>query len=162
MGMSEYARRLREKVGHDLLFWPSVACLIRDEEGRILFVQHVEGRWTFPAGAVDPGETPADAARREAWEEAGIVVQPLRIAGVFGGDPHFRGRYANGDEVAWVTTLFEARIESGEPKPSDDETADVRWLTPGEAAQLALSPATRWMLERFLDGQPFDEPTWAP
>src|SRR5207244_4197893 len=112
MAMSEYAHRLREKVGNDLLFWPVVACVIRDSRGRILFVQHVEGHWTFPAGAVEPGETPADAARREAWEEAGVLVEPLRIAGVFGGGPDFRGTYANGDEVAWVTTVFDARIES--------------------------------------------------
>src|SRR5581483_5863881 len=109
-----------------------------------------------------PGERPADAARREAWEEAGIVVQLLRIVGVYGGGPHFQGRYANGDEVAWVTTLFEARIESGEPRPSDDETADVRWATPAEAAQLDLSPSTRWILERALEESPFDESTWQP
>ena len=42
MGMPEYLRRLREKVGHDLLFLPSVACLIRDSEERILLVKHVE------------------------------------------------------------------------------------------------------------------------
>jgi 8-oxo-dGTP pyrophosphatase MutT (NUDIX family) len=160
--MSEYVRALRARVGHDLLFWPSAACLIRDERGRILLVRHVEGRWTLPAGAIDPGERPADAARRECWEEAGILVEPLGIAGVFGGDPHFRGTYANGDEVAWVTTVFEARILSGEPAASDDETAEVRWAAAEEAFALGLSPATRWMLSQLLDGRSFDEATWLP
>jgi 8-oxo-dGTP pyrophosphatase MutT (NUDIX family) len=160
--MSDYVRRLREKVGHDLLFSPAVACLVRDGEGRILFVQHVEGHWTFPAGAVDPGESPADAARREAWEEAGVVVEPFRIAGVFGGGPHFQGSYENGDEVAWVTAVFEARIESGEPTPNDDETAAVRWATPEEAEELGLSPSTRWILARVLEGKSFDAATWMP
>jgi 8-oxo-dGTP pyrophosphatase MutT (NUDIX family) len=156
MGMSDYVKQLREKVGQDLLFWPSVACLIRDAEGRILFVQHVDGHWTFPAGAMDPGERPADAAAREVREEAGVVVTPTRIAGVYGGGPSFQGAYANGDAVAWVTILFEAHIVSGVPAPSDDETADVLWATPEAAFALELSPASRWMLQRVVDGVPFD------
>jgi 8-oxo-dGTP pyrophosphatase MutT (NUDIX family) len=153
--MSAYVRGLREKIGHDLLLWPAAACLIRDGD-KLLLVKNVEGRWTFPAGAVDPGERPATAARRETLEEAGIVVEPFRIAGVYGGGPDFSGVYANGDHAAWVTTLFEARLVSGVAKPSDDETADVRWVTPDEAFALELSAATRWMLERVLDGVPFD------
>lgn len=153
--MSDYIRGLRERVGHDLLFWPSAACLIRDRD-KVLLVQHVEGHWTLPAGAIDPGESPAEAARRETLEETGIVVEPFRIAGVYGGGPAFSGVYANGDQAAWVTTLFEARVVSGEAKPSDDETADVRWVTPEEAFALELSPTSRWMLQRVLDGVQFD------
>jgi 8-oxo-dGTP pyrophosphatase MutT (NUDIX family) len=153
--MSEYARRLREKVGTDLLFWPVVACLVRDGD-RVLLVRHVEGRWTLPAGAMEPGETPADAARRETLEEASVHVQLTRIAGVFGGDPDFRMTYSNGDEVAWVTTLFEATIVGGTPAPGDDETLDVRWATFDEAVDLGISPATRHMLECVRESRAFD------
>jgi 8-oxo-dGTP pyrophosphatase MutT (NUDIX family) len=155
MGMSDYVKGLRERIGNDLLLFPSAACLIRDGD-KLLLVRHVEGRWTFPAGAVDPGERPAEAARRETLEEAGIVVEPFRIAGVYGGGRDFSGVYANGDRVAWVTTLFEARLVSGDATPSDDETMDVRWVTPEEAFALELGPSTRWMLQRVLDGVPFD------
>ena len=156
MGMSDYVKQLREKVGNDLLYWPSVACLIRDDGGRILFVRHVDGRWTFPAGAMDPGERPAEAAAREVHEEAGVVVEPTRIVGVYGGGPAFQATYVNGDEVAWITVMFEAQIVSGEPAPSDDETAEVRWATPADAFALDLSRASRWMLQRLLDEVPFD------
>ena len=159
--MSDYVKGLRAKVGNDLLFWPAVACLIRDEEGSLLFVRHVEGRWMFPAGAVDPGERPADAARREAWEEAGVLVEPLRILGVFGG-PEFRITYSNGDEAAWVTTVFEARILSGTPAPSDDETAEVRWVDPADAFDLELAPSSSCRSMRCIDGRPFAEAAWTP
>ena len=147
--MSDYVRRLREKVGNDLLFMPSVAALIRDGDGRILLVQHVEGRWQLPGGAVDPGERPAEAMQRECREEAGIDVEAIRIAGVFGG-PEYRITYANGDEVGWVVTVYEARITVGEPAASDDETQAVGWFRPDEIAALELIPASRATLDALL------------
>jgi len=155
VGMSDYVKSVRAKVGHDLLFSPSVATVIKDGD-RYLLVRHVEGRWTFPGGAVDPGETPAEAAQRETREEAGVEVELLSIDGVFGGYPNFHGTYSNGDEVAWVTILFEARIVAGEPHPADDETAAVRWATADEAYDLPLSPSTHHMLARLEAGVSFD------
>jgi 8-oxo-dGTP pyrophosphatase MutT (NUDIX family) len=154
VGMSDYVRALREKVGADLLFMPAVSALIRDDAGRILLVQHVEGRWQLPGGAVDPGERPAEAMRRECREEAGIEVEPLRILGVYGG-PEFQIRYANGDETAWVVTVFEASIVGGEPAPSDDETQDVGWFDPSELDGLERSPASREVLRCLLTGSAF-------
>ena len=152
--MSDYVRALREKVGHDLLFMPSAHVLIRDDGGRILLVKHVEGRWMLPGGAVEPGEGPADAARRECLEEAGVTVEPLRILGVYGG-PEYRVTYANGDEAAWVVTIFEARILDGEPAPSDDETCDAGWFAPDELDALPQSDATRLTLSEALAGRSF-------
>ena len=147
--MSDYVRALRGKIGNDFLLMPSVAALIRDDGGRILFVQHVEGRWQLPGGAIDPGERPAQAMQRECREEAGIEVEPIRIAGVFGG-PEYRITYANGDEAGWVVTVFEARIVGGDPAPSDDETQAVGWFTPDELAALELAPSTRTTLRALL------------
>jgi 8-oxo-dGTP pyrophosphatase MutT (NUDIX family) len=152
--MSDYIRRLREKIGNDFLFMPSVAAFIRDDDGRILLVQHVEGRWQLPGGAVEPGERPAAAMQRECLEEAGITVEPIRIAGVFGG-PEYRITYANGDETGWVVTVFEARIAVGEPSPSDDETQAVGSFRPDEIAALEVGPATRETLRCLLAGKDF-------
>jgi 8-oxo-dGTP pyrophosphatase MutT (NUDIX family) len=154
--MSDYVHGLREKVGHDLIFHPSVACLIRDDDGRLLLVRNVEGWWTLPAGAVDPGETPAEAARRETREEASVEVELRRVAGVFGGYPEYHFIYPNKDEVAWVATVFEAAITDGVPAPGDDETQDVRWVSPSEALELDLSPATRHMLTAIDQGYSFN------
>jgi len=161
VGISDYVRRLREKVGTELLFLPSAACLVRDGGGRVLLVRHVEGRWMLPGGVVDPGETPADAARRESWEEAGVLVDPYALAGVYGGPAH-SVVYENGDETAWIVTVFHARILGGEPHAHDDETTDVGWFTPAEAAALEMAPATRDTLESALAGIPFRETTWTP
>jgi len=154
--MSDYVRQLREMVGHGLLFSPAVVCLIRDDEDRLLLVRHVEGWWTLPGGAVDPGETPAEAARRETREEASLEVELLRLAGVYGGYPDFHGFYPNGDEIAWVTTVFEARVVAGVAAPGDDETAEVRWATPEEAFASEITPSTKHILDGVLAGRAFD------
>ena len=152
--MSDYVRRLREKIGKDFMFMPSVSALIRDDGGRILFVQHVEGRWQLPGGAIDPGERPAEAMQRECLEEAGITVEPIRIAGVFGG-PEYRITYSNGDEAGWVVTVFEARIVAGDPSSSDDETQGVCWFSPEGIEALELAPSTHETLKCLLAGAEF-------
>ncbi len=161
MGMSDYVRGLRGLIGTELLFMPSVACMIRDDEGRMLLVRHVEGRWMLPGGVVDPGERPADAARRECWEEAGILVDPVRIAGVFGGPEHHT-TYENGDNAGWIVTVFDAVHREGEPHAHDDETQDVGWFAPDEIDALEMADATRATLRALIGGSSFVAATWLP
>ena len=127
---------------------------VRDGEGKILLVRHVEGRWQLPGGAVDPGETPSETARRECREELGAAVEPLRLVGGYGGPEH-RITYANGDDAAWVATVFEARIVDGEPAPGDDEVDAVGWFGPEDLHGLEQSPATRAILADLLAGISF-------
>ncbi len=87
--------------------------------------------------------------QRECLEEAGITVEPIRIAGVYGG-PEYRITYENGDEAGWIVTVFEARIRAGVPAPSDDETQAVDWFRPDEIDSLELAPSTRETLRCLL------------
>jgi hypothetical protein len=67
MAISPYLKGLRDQVGGDLLLLPSVAVMAFDGEGRLLLVRATDtGRWQTVGGAIDPGETPAEAALREA------------------------------------------------------------------------------------------------
>jgi 8-oxo-dGTP pyrophosphatase MutT (NUDIX family) len=154
---SDYVRQLRKKVGHDLLFMPSVACLIRDSKERILLARHADGRWTLPGGWIDPGETPAEAARREIREEASVEIELLGIAGVFGGYPEFHDFYAHGDEVAWVSIVFAAEIAEGAARPGDDETEEVRWVSIEEALAMGLTAPWLHILRSVRDGRAFDD-----
>jgi len=142
VGLSPYIRRLRERVGHNLMLLPSVAVLARDEDGRLLLVREAQtGLWQTIGGAVEPDESPAQAAVREAAEEAGVVVELTGIRGVVGG-PQFRMTYPNGDLVSYVPTIFDAHVIDGKPRADGDETIDVAWFTTGQLADVALSEFT--------------------
>jgi len=82
------------------------------------------------------------------------VIDPLRIAGVYGG-PEYQVTYRNGDQAAWIVTIFEARLVEGEPTPSDDETIDVGWFAPGEIDALPQSDAMRLTLRELFSGESF-------
>jgi 8-oxo-dGTP pyrophosphatase MutT (NUDIX family) len=151
MGMSEYMRRLREKVGRDYVLIPAAGAFIRDDAGRVLLVRHVEGHWQLPGGAIDPDERPEDAVRRECLEEASVEIRPVRIAGAFGG-PEYRSSYRNGDAVGIVAVVYEAEIVSGTPAPGDDETQDVGWFAADELETLDLRPTSRATLRTLLRG----------
>jgi 8-oxo-dGTP pyrophosphatase MutT (NUDIX family) len=132
MGMSPYLRRIRDRIGTDLLLLPAVSVLIWDQEDRLLLVRGSDsGTWQMVGGAVEPGESPWDAARRETTEETGVEVVLSGIRGVIGG-PRFQHTYPNGDQVAFVSTVFDGRIASGTPAADDDETTEVAWFDPAE------------------------------
>lgn len=59
----------------------SAAVILHDETHRILLVQprYRVDTWEIPGGALDHGEHPGQAARREAREELGIDVTPGRL-----------------------------------------------------------------------------------
>jgi len=142
MSISPYLKRLRAQIGHDLVQLPSVAVLPWDDDGRLLMVREAQtGLWQTIGGAVEPDESPQDAALRETAEEAGVRVQLDRIRAVTGG-PQYRLLYPNGDLVSYVTIIFDARVIDGRPRPDGDETLATAWLSRAELVQAELSPFT--------------------
>lgn len=138
MAISEYLKNLRANIGRDLLMLPSVAAIIRDERGRILLQEKSNGIWSLPAGAIEPGETPAKAVVREVWEETGLTVRPMCIAGVFGGANGFRYTYSNGDSVEYTVILFDCEKIDGELGANDDETVRLEYFSPDEMPSLPI------------------------
>jgi ADP-ribose pyrophosphatase YjhB (NUDIX family) len=127
VAISPHIRRLREAVGNELIVLPSVAVLPRDADGRLLLVRIADtGLWANIGGAIEPDESPEHAALREAQEEAGVTLRLGPILGVVGG-PEFRMTYPNGDQTSYVSTVFDARVIAGTPRPDGDETTAVRW-----------------------------------
>lgn len=113
---------------------PKVAagCLVV-REGRVLLVKRgIEpgyGKWVFPGGHVDRGETLEAAALRETLEECGAVATIDGLVGVYS----YPGRPV-------IVAVYRAtlRPESPEPFPAD-ETLEVGWFTAEEIEGLELA-----------------------
>ncbi len=103
-------------------------------DGRVLACERSEppevaGRWEFPGGKVEPGETDEEALVRECAEELGVQVG---IGDRVGRDvPLAHGR-------ALLRVWFAELIE-GEPRPL--EHSDLRWLAPDELDSVPWLPA---------------------
>jgi 8-oxo-dGTP pyrophosphatase MutT (NUDIX family) len=165
MPVSDYVRGLRTQIGSSLLHMPSVSTALFDTEDRLLMAQQAgSSLWMTVGGAIEPDESPPDAAVREMWEEAGLHVVPIRVLGVFGGR-QFRVIYPNGDGAAYTVTLFEVRLLGGTLRADGEEAAALRYVTAGEADALSMSELTR-VLVRTGFARPraayFTSPTWAP
>lgn len=163
--MSDYVRELRAAVGREVLLQvPSVSVAVRDEQGRVLVARHSEvGAWVLPGGAIEPAETPADAAVREAWEETGLHVELTSLVGVFGG-PDFLVQYVNGDRTSYVMSVYAARAAGGRAAPDGVELLEMRYVADGEWQEL---PCARWLppvlRTVFAPGAPqFAPASWAP
>jgi 8-oxo-dGTP pyrophosphatase MutT (NUDIX family) len=163
--MSDYLRELREKVGNDLLVLPSAAVTLFDEQKRLLLGKHADRNvWVLPGGLVEPGELPADAAVREAWEETGLLIELTGIMGVYGG-PDLVVRYANGDLASYIGTIFRGRIVGGQPRPDGSEILDLRYFS---SRELVNVPHSRWMDSALADlfdpsaHARFQPSTWHP
>jgi ADP-ribose pyrophosphatase YjhB (NUDIX family) len=161
----EFIVSLRAKVGHDLLVVPTVAVIARDAEGRLLLVKDRDtGLWGCPGGIVEPHEFPSDAAVRETWEEAHVLVALTRIAGVFGGE-RCHGVYPNGDRLAWVATVFCARVLEGTASGDGIETLDAQFYPADALADLPLKDSTRMFLQAGTGSATsayFMPSTWKP
>lgn len=119
-------RATREYIAH-----PGAVCMIPlDANGRLLLVtqyRHAAGRrlLELPAGTLEPGEDPVEAAQRELAEEVGraaSVVQPL---GGFYVAPGYTSEFIH---LYYCTGLTEA-VEDGD----EDEDIEIVALTPEEA-----------------------------
>ncbi len=55
--------------------------------GKILLVKEVlDGRWSMPGGWCDLGDSPAEMAAREVWEESGFTVRVDKLVGIYDGN----------------------------------------------------------------------------
>lgn len=85
---------------------------------------NLAGRWEFPGGKVDPGETPVEALHREISEELGV-----RIA--LGEEVHSPEPDGWRISARYRMRLWTATVEHGEPAPLVEHD-EVRWLGPGQ------------------------------
>jgi len=120
-----------------------VTAAIIEEEGRVFVARrgpgrHLEGRWEFPGGKVEPGETPEQALARELAEELGIVGE----VGEFLCSAIYEGTEPPLELLAY-------RVRRGPGAIELREHTEARWVAPAELAGMDLPPSDRLVVERL-------------
>lgn len=123
-----------------------VACLLTDEDGRMLLVRkRGTSAWMQPGGKPEPCETPTGALARELAEELGLEISaaelsPLgRMEAVAANEPGHRV-----DAHAYALRLDRERADA---LHAAAEIEEIRWVVPQQATSLPLAPLTA---EQFL------------
>lgn len=123
------------------------AVLITNDKAQLLIVRQAYGKrfYAFPGGVVDPGESPPQAALREAKEEVDVEVALDYIIGTYllkgGGWPDI------------FASVYAGHIVSGMPSnPNPDEIASVNWFNLQDVPA-HLPPDVSAALEDFQGGK---------
>lgn len=142
-----YVRELRTLVGSRPLVVAGSNVLIVDDAGRVLLQRRADtSLWAIIGGALEPGETLEDAARREVREEIGLELKEITLIDVFSG-PAFLEKYPNGDQVYPAGAVYIARQVGGEPVLDKGEVVDLHYFSL-DALPHDLANTSRLVLER--------------
>jgi ADP-ribose pyrophosphatase YjhB (NUDIX family) len=110
-------------------------------EGKILLIKRSDnGLWAVPGGLVEVGETLAEAAQRELWEETGIRGQVTRLLGIF--DSRL---WQSKTKAHLYHAIFLAEATNMSPRTSSESTEvaffgenDLPELSPGHRHRVPL------------------------
>lgn len=150
--MSNYIMDLRSVVGHRPLLQVGASVIVEDSEGRILLQLRSDNHcWGYAGGSVELDEAVEDAAKRELFEETGLIANTLELFGVFSGkDTHYI--YPNGDEVSNVDIVYLCRDYSGELKCQENEVEELKFFGVHEIPE-KISPPIRKALFQWIESK---------
>jgi len=112
------------RIGKIASLSPSCCAVIFDTDRNcILLTRRADNDlWCLPGGAMDPGESAAEACAREVLEETGLIVTVKHLVGIY-SSPHMIVRYKDGNQIQGVTLCFVAVPVGGKMGLSDETTA---------------------------------------
>ena len=114
----------------------SAVMMAVDDRKRVLLVRQFRlpaGKelWELPAGKLDAGETPLQAAKRELREETGLRARTWKKLVSFWPSPGFLGERMN--------IFLATDLTAGEASPMEDERIEPRWFSRRELGELIRS-----------------------
>ena len=126
------------------------ACALIDTDGRVLMAQRPDGKdhagkWEFPGGKVEDGETPEAALTRELFEELNVepcerCLQPFSFASFAYPDFHL------------LMPLYLCRQWDGFVRAKEGQA--TRWVWPDLLTTLDLVPADKELAQEVADRLP--------
>lgn len=125
-----------------------VRVAVFDHEDRILMVRETsdDGRWTLPGGWADVNQTAAQNAAKEALEESGFEVEPLKLAALWD-----RTKQGHAPHVFSCYKLFFVCALIGGQAATSYETSEVGWFHEADIpADLSLERTLPQQIRRMF------------
>jgi ADP-ribose pyrophosphatase YjhB (NUDIX family) len=114
-----------------------VRAVITREGSEILLVREKldHGRWTLPGGWADVGYTPFEVAAKEANEETGLIVTPVRLLALLD-----KRKHPHPPQPWYIYKLFiQCEVQGGSLIQNTQETTDARWFREDDLLDIELS-----------------------
>src|SRR5690606_31557852 len=125
----DYIKHLRSMVGHEKVIMVVAGAFVFDKENRVLMQKRTDnGQWGFPGGFMELGESVHDTARREVYEETGLLLEELELFGIYSG-PQYDKTFSNGDQVALVLISFICKRYSGNLVENNEESLENNFFS---------------------------------
>lgn len=144
-----YVESIRAKVGDELLIVAGVGVFVIDGDKILMQKRKDNMCWGIHGGAIEIGECTEEAARRELFEESGLVAKQLELLGVFSGKDMMY-TYPNGDRVQIVSIAYICRDYSGTLLKNSEEVSEFRWFSFCDIPHNVSKPE-RKQIEFFLN-----------
>ena len=111
-----------KNANHEISF---ARVIIQNQEGKILMLKEKKWGWMFPGGKIESGETPEEAAKREIFEETGLVVEKLKKVKekIFFFDNQWIKTQQQKGYVYW-TNEYSGEIQKKEP----EKILDIKFM----------------------------------
>lgn len=129
---------------------PSVNVVVVNDASEILMIRRSDNdNWAVPGGAIDLGESVAQAAVRETLEESGIECEITGIIGIYSDPKHVILYTSNGEVRQEFSIVLTARPLSGQPTPSS-ESSEVRWVPVSSVSEYIMDRSMRIRVNDYL------------
>ncbi len=120
----------------------------------LLVTSRETGRWVIPKGWPATDLAAAEAAAREAWEEAGVRGPTGPVIGFFTYDKIIRREGKSGDAVPCVVAVHPLKVtESSQAFPEAGQRRQ-KWFARQKAAKKVAEPALQTLIQEFDPGSP--------
>lgn len=124
----DYIKYIRKMVGNNYVILVAAGALVLDKNNRLLLHKRSDnGYWGLPGGFMELGASAEETARREIYEETGIILGEMELFNVYSGNSR-QQILENGHKFYDVIILFKCEDFKGEIT-LNNESLDVKFFT---------------------------------